>query len=135
MNKLLLPLFGLVLFLISGCSQNESRYPVIGFKTSAGYTYGDVSLPPGSEYKIAVVCRESELRDKLSNFRVTKSINDSAAVLFYETKLAGDSATAYTYEYESAVSTIPGRKITYTYTVTTENDLTNTVSTSLWVSQ
>lgn len=58
MFKYFLPLFAVVVVLVSSCKKDENKAPALNFKVGAGYTAGDVNVSPGTSVTVGVICDE-----------------------------------------------------------------------------
>jgi hypothetical protein len=115
------------------CNRKAGKIPNLQYRLNTGYMVGNFSIDPATPYKIGIIASESENGDKLKHFTVTKSVNDSAATIETDIAIPDTAKSYYTYEIANTSSTIKGRKVVFTFTVTAENDVSNWLATTFYV--
>lgn len=102
----------------------------IKFKTEAGYTFSDATLPGGTPVKIGIEAETEKAKDPIIKFNISESVNGGASSTVYSEDL---ETTDYEYDYNFTLDSVSGNIHKYTFTITNrdginkQTDLTITV--------
>jgi hypothetical protein len=133
-NKKVGYLIGVVLLFVVfvSCEKERIESPNISFKTSSGYLHISDTLSADSLIKIGIEATKAGTNGELRIFNISKSINDSTLVRVYSKGLSGTSSDSYNYDFSAIVDSIPGTKCKYLFSVTNMNDITSSVSLTVY---
>ena len=116
-------LLGIFALIFTDCKKEEDEGDElkINFKTEAGYTASDATLPKGSQVKIGVEAETEKATDPIIKFNISESVNNGANATVYSEDL---SNTDYEYDYEFSLDdSVPGNTHTYTFTITNRDGI------------
>lgn len=133
MKNIKLLLWMSIALLTFSCTKEENRIPAIAFKTNTGYQLGDFSIAPATKYIIGIRAGESENGDKIKEFKMTRAVDDSAATVYFQKELTGAEKSDFSYDFENTSSTVSGRRVKFTFIVTSDDDISNSVSSTYYV--
>lgn len=119
-SLLVLSIFTLI---FSSCKkeENEEEELDMKFKTEAGYTFSDATLPSGTDVKIGIEAETENEKDPLIKFNISESINGGTANTVYSEDLDNKE---YEYDYSFTMNdTVSSNTHEYIFTVTNRDGL------------
>lgn len=111
----------------SSCEKDEGKLPDISFKTTAGYTSGDVTVTAGDTLTVGINAEKTEDKDVLKTFNISRSYDGGTDATVYSYTLTSAEEDAFSYDYELITRSTAGTE-KYTFTITNRDGLINQVS-------
>ncbi|HPE56578.1 MAG TPA: hypothetical protein P5514_09300 [Bacteroidales bacterium] len=114
---------GIISLVVTSCKkdeEDEGEELKISFKTSAGYTYADATLPGGTAIKVGIEAETEKAQDPIIKFNISESVNGATPTTVYSEDLEN---TTYEYDYNFTLNTVSGNEHKYTFTITNRDGL------------
>lgn len=124
---------GLVAISLISCSKDEVHsVPKISFLTDSGYVFIDTTVQPGATLWTGIMASRIDSTDRLTNFSVTKRVNNEPELIVFDQPLSGLGALTYQTSYQIKTRNQPGEE-QYIYRLTNQDRETRQVQLTVTV--
>ncbi len=116
------------ILLFSSCDGEKKTPPTIAFTKGSAFVYTDTALAHGTVFNIGINASKTGTEGLLSSCKISRSINGGADSTIQDITLV----TQYFSHYYSYVAGDSGTTERYTFTVTKNDGLSNSVSVTVF---